>query len=49
MSNFTAARKAIDEVFNDVSVSQAETRDKLEQLSEHIDSLLGALDVDNDD
>lgn len=49
MSDFTAARDAIYRIFSDTSVSQSETRDKLEQLSEHIDQLLDTLNVDDAD
>ena len=37
------AKNAIDEMFQDTSVSRDDTQESLEELNEHIESLLDAL------
>lgn len=48
MSKLNTARDAIDDVFGDTSVSQSETRNQLEELSAHIESLLDSLPEDDE-
>jgi hypothetical protein len=40
---FEAAKKALNDLFSDRSVAQAETRDSLEELRDEIDSMLDTL------
>ena len=43
---YETAKKAIDEIFADLSVSQEETRDTLKELRDELDILIDAITCD---
>ena len=45
MTKLEAAKKAVDTLFSDTSVSPEETLDTLEELREYIEEKIDALDV----